>query len=302
MRVLIGGGSGFIGRELTKLLKDKGHEVTIISRQPGPGRITWTDLESASLPVCDAVVNLAGENILNPLRRWSESYKSEVFNSRLNTTRSLTCAITSSKAPPQSWILITGIACYRPNVQTPYTEDSEWTTFDLWSQLVKEWEEAGRLPANTTKNIKQVVIRSGVVLGQGGGAIKQMLTPFWLGLGGRLGSGNQPFPWIHVSDLAGIIAHSLDTSRIPASSQPEVFNGVAPALNTNREFTQELGRVLKRPTLLPLPEFFLRAALGWERAAILTQGQRVVPKRTLESGFQFQYPDLTSALRQILAR
>lgn len=143
---------------------------------------------------------------------------------------------------------------------------------------------------------------SGVVLGRGGGAIKQMLIPFWLGLGGTLGSGNQPFPWIHVSDLAGIIAHSLDPSRTPASSQPEVFNGVAPALNTNREFTRELGRVLKRPTLLPVPEFFLRATLGQERAVILTQGQRVVPKRTLESGFQFQYPDLTSALRQILSR
>lgn len=141
-----------------------------------------------------------------------------------------------------------------------------------------------------------------MVLGRGGGAIKQMLTPFWLGLGGRLGSGNQPFPWIHVSDLTGIIAHSLDPSRVPASSQPQVFNGVAPALNTNRDFTQELGGVLRRPTLLPVPEFFLRAALGRERAAILTEGQRVVPKRTLESGFQFQYPDLTSALREILAR
>lgn len=139
-----------------------------------------------------------------------------------------------------------------------------------------------------------------MVLGRGGGAIKQMLTPFWLGLGGTLGSGAQPFPWIHVSDLAGIIAHSLEPSRVPASSQPEVLNGVAPALNTNREFTQELGRLLKRPTLLPVPELLLRAVLGRERAAILTQGQRVVPKRTLESGYRFQYPDLTSALQQIL--
>ncbi|KAF4089413.1 hypothetical protein AMELA_G00066120 [Ameiurus melas] len=280
MRVLIGGGSGFVGRELTKLLKVKGHEVTVISRQPGPGRITWTDLESAGLPVCDAVVNLAGENILNPLRRWSESYRADVFNSRLKTTRT----------------------CYRANGETTYTEDSEWTPFDVWSQLVKEWEEAGQLPENITKNTRQVIIRSGVVLGRGGGAIQQMLTPFWLGLGGTLGSGNQPFPWIHVSDLAGIISHSLDPTRVPASSQPEVFNGVAPALNTNCQFTQELGRVLKRPTLLPVPEFFLRAALGRDRAIILTRGQRVVPKRTLESGFQFQYPDLTSALRQILTR
>lgn len=146
------------------------------------------------------------------------------------------------------------------------------------------------------------VFPSGVVLGRGGGAIKQMLTPFWLGLGGTLGSGSQPFPWIHVSDLAGIIVHSLNLSGLSASSQHEVFNGVAPALNTNREFTQELGRLLKRPTLLPVPEFLLRATLGSERAAILTEGQRVIPKRTLESGYQFGYPDLTSALQEILAR
>ncbi|TSL47673.1 Epimerase family protein SDR39U1 [Bagarius yarrelli] len=237
------GGSGFIGSELTKLLKVKGHEVTVISRQPGLGRVTWTQLESAGLPDCDAVVNLAGENILNPLKRTA------VFTSRISTTRTLTRSITSTKTPPQAWILISGI---------------------------------------------------GVVLGRGGGAIKQMLTPFWLGLGGTLGSGNQPFPWIHVSDLAGIIAHSLDPTQGPASSQPQVFNGVAPALNTNREFTQELGRLLKRPTLLPVPEPLLRAALGPERATILTQGQKVVPKRTLESGYQFRYPDLTSALKEIL--
>ncbi|KAM9501470.1 epimerase family protein SDR39U1 [Clarias gariepinus] len=302
MRVLIGGGSGFIGRELIRLLKVKGHEVTVISRHPGVGRITWADLESAGLPVCDAVVNLAGENILNPLRRWSESYRADVFNSRINTTRSLTHCITSSHTPPQSWVLITGLACYRPNGETQYTEDSEWTTFDLWSQLVKEWEEVGRLPGNATENTRQVVIRSGVVLGRGGGAIQQMLPPFWLGLGGTLGSGSQPFPWIHVSDLAGIIAHSLDPSCVPASPRPAVFNGVAPALNTNLEFTRELGQALRRPTPLPVPEFLLRAALGPERAAILTQGARVVPRRALESGFRFQYPDLTSALRQILSR
>ncbi|KAK3546762.1 hypothetical protein QTP70_035032, partial [Hemibagrus guttatus] len=299
---ILGGGSGFVGRELTKLLKVQGHEVTIISRQPGLGRVTWTEVESAGLPECDAVVNLAGENVLYPLRWWSESFRSAVFNSRINTTRTLTHSITSSQTPPRSWILVTGVGCYKANVETLYTEDTEWTTFDLWSQLLKEWEEAGQLPENTAKNTGQVVIRSGVVLGRGGGAVKQMLPPFWLGLGGTLGSGDQPFPWIHVSDLTGIIAHSLDPTRVPASSQPRVFNGVAPSLDTNRQFTRELARLLKRPTLLPVPEPVLRAVLGRERAALLTQGPRVAPKRTLESGYRFQYPDLTSALRQILAR
>ncbi|XP_017543346.1 epimerase family protein SDR39U1 isoform X3 [Pygocentrus nattereri] len=249
MRVLIGGGSGFVGRELTRLLKSKGHEVTIISRQPGPGRITWADVESGGLPPCEGAVNLAGENIMNPLRWWNDSYKKDLFSSRVDTTRALAQAIAASSSPPRSWVLITGV---------------------------------------------------GAVLGRDGGAMKQMLTPFWLGLGGPLGSGRQPFPWIHVSDLAGIILHALETSSSPPSTQLEVFNGVAPALNTNYEFTKELGRILRRPTLFPVPGFLMDTLLGSERAVILMQGQKVVPKRTLESGFQFRYPDLTSALREIV--
>lgn len=138
------------------------------------------------------------------------------------------------------------------------------------------------------------------MLGRDGGAMKQMLLPFWLGLGGTLGSGSQPFPWIHVSDLAGIIARSLDPAPDSPGPSPQVYNGVAPALNTNYEFTKELGQVLRRPTILPVPGFVLNALLGSERAVILTQGQKVVLKRTLESGYQYQYPDLTSALKQIV--
>ena len=141
----------------------------------------------------------------------------------------------------------------------------------------------------------------GAVLGRDGGAMKQMLLPFWLGLGGTLGSGTQPFPWIHVSDLAGIIAHFLEApADAPSSSSPQVYNGVAPALNTNYEFTKELGRVLRRPTIFPVPGFVMNALMGSERAVVLTQGQKVVPKRTLDSGFQYKYPDLTSALTQIV--
>lgn len=141
---------------------------------------------------------------------------------------------------------------------------------------------------------------SGAVLGRDGGAMKQMLLPFWLGLGGTLGSGRQPFPWIHVSDLAGIIAHALEQPADPASPSPQVFNGVAPALNTNYEFTKELGRLMKRPTVFPVPGFVMNAVMGSERAVVLTQGQKVIPKRTQEVGFQYKYPDLTSALKEIV--
>lgn len=129
-----------------------------------------------------------------------------------------------------------------------------------------------------------------------------MLTPFWLGVGGVLGSGHQPFPWIHVSDLIGIVTHNLPPLAPPPSPHPEVYNGVAPSLNTNLEFTRELGRVLRRPTLLPVPELLLKLALGQERAMILSQGQKVVPKRTLESGYRYLYPHLSSALEEIIRR
>lgn len=130
--------------------------------------------------------------------------------------------------------------------------------------------------------------------------MKQMLLPFWLGLGGTLGSGAQPFPWIHVSDLAGIIAKSLEPPAAPPPPSPQVLNGVAPTLSTNLEFTKELGRVLRRPTVFPVPGFVMNAVMGSERAVVLLQGQKVVPKRTQEAGFVYTYPDLTSALKEIV--
>lgn len=293
-----------MGRELIRLLRTKGHEVTLISRQPGPGKMTWRDLESSGLPPCEGAVNLAGENLMNPLRWWNENYKKDLFSSRIDTTKALAQAIAASPSPPQSWVLVSGVACYKPSQTAQYTEDSEWTPFDLLSKLVEEWEASALLPEHVAKTTKQVVIRPGAVLGKDGGAMKQMLLPFWLGLGGTLGSGRQPFPWIHVSDLAGIIAHALeqpaDAAASSSSSSPQVFNGVAPALNTNYEFTKELGRLMKRPTIFPVPGFVMNAAMGSERAVVLTQGQKVIPKRTQEAGFQYKYPDLTSALKEIV--
>ncbi|XP_061835032.1 epimerase family protein SDR39U1 isoform X1 [Nerophis lumbriciformis] len=301
MRVVIGGGTGFVGRELIRLLRDKGHEVTVISRQQGPGRITWSELQSGGLPPCEGAVNLAGENLMNPLRWWGKSYKEDLFSSRIDTTKALAQAIAASPSPPQSWVLVSGVACYQPSLTAEYTEDSDWTPFDLLSKLVQEWEASALLPKSVTESTKQVVIRPGAVLGRDGGAMKQMLLPFWLGLGGTLGSGRQPFPWIHVSDLAGLIAYALEPPIGTPLSSPQVFNGVAPTLNTNYEFTKELGRVMRRPTIFPVPGVVMNALMGSERAVVLTQGQKVLPKRTLEAGFQYKYPDLSSALKEIVA-
>ncbi|NXX45320.1 D39U1 protein, partial [Tricholaema leucomelas] len=290
-----GGGTGFVGKALTQLLRSRGHEVTHVSRRGGKDRISWEELSRCGLPLCDAVVNLAGENILNPFRRWNDAFCKEIISSRVETTKSLAKAISDAEQPPRAWVLVTGVGYYRPSPTAEYTEDSPGGDFDFFSCLVTSWEAAAAIPGSPTRG---VVVRSGVVLGQGGGAISKMLWPFHLGLGGPLGSGLQPFPWIHIRDLAGIVSHALENECVQG-----VLNGVSPSASatSNGAFAQELAAALGRPALLPVPAWAVRAVLGAERALLLLEGQRVVPKRTLESGYCFIFPDLAAALKDIVA-
>ncbi|XP_057641700.1 epimerase family protein SDR39U1 isoform X2 [Chionomys nivalis] len=272
MRVLVGGGTGFIGTALTQLLKARGHKVTLVSRQPGPGRITWSELIRSGLPLCDVVINLAGENILNPLRRWNEAFQKEVLTSRLDTTHLLANAITKATHPPQAWILVTGVAYYQPSLTEEYDEDSPGGDFDFFSNLVTKWEAAARLPGESTR---QVVVRSG----------------------GPIGSGHQFFPWIHIGDLAGILTHALEADHVQG-----VLNGVAPAsTTTNAEFAQALGAALGRPAFIPVPSTVVQAVFGRERATMLLEGQKVVPRRTLATGYQYSFPELGAALKDVVA-
>ncbi|XP_003128589.1 epimerase family protein SDR39U1 isoform X4 [Sus scrofa] len=276
------------------MLKAKGHKVTLVSRKPGLDRITWDELASSGLPPCDAAVNLAGENILNPLRRWNEAFQKEVISSRLETTHMMATAIAKAPQPPQAWVLVTGVAYYQPSLTAEYDEDSPGGDFDFFSNLVTKWEAAARLPGDSTR---QVVVRSGVVLGRGGGAIGHMLLPFRLGLGGPIGSGHQFFPWIHIGDLAGILVHALEASHVQG-----VLNGVAPAsATTNAEFARALGAALGRPAFIPFPSTVVRAIFGQERAIMLLEGQKVVPRRTLAAGYQYSFPELGVALKEIIA-
>ncbi|XP_064360534.1 epimerase family protein SDR39U1-like isoform X2 [Dromaius novaehollandiae] len=291
----VGGGTGFVGRALTQLLRIRGHEVTHISRQGGKDRISWEKLSRSGLPPCDAVVNLAGENVLNPFRRWDGAFCREIISSRVETTKTLAKAIADADQPPRAWILITGVGYYRPSPTAEYTEDSPGGDFDFFSHLVSSWEAAALIPGNPARG---VVVRSGVVLGRDGGVISRVLWPFRLGLGGPLGSGLQPFPWIHIRDLSGIVCHALESECLQG-----VFNGVSPSSSatSNGTFAQELGAALGRPALLPVPAWAVRAVFGAERAIMLLEGQRVVPKRTLESGYRFIFPDLSAALKDIVA-
>uniref|UniRef100_A0A8B9QSC4 Epimerase family protein SDR39U1 n=1 Tax=Anas platyrhynchos TaxID=8839 RepID=A0A8B9QSC4_ANAPL len=243
----------------------------------------WEELSRLGLPQCDAVVNLAGENVLNTFRRWGDAFCKEVISSRVETTKTLAKAIADADQPPNAWVVVTGVGYYRPSPTAEYTEDSPGGNFDFFSRLVSSWEAAAVIPDGPTRG---VLVRSGVVLGRGGGAISQMLWPFWLGLGGPIGSGHQPFPWIHIQDLAGIICHALENECLQG-----VFNGVSPSspATSNSTFTQEFAAALGRPL-----------SLG-RRAVMLLEGQKVVPKRTLESGYHFIFPDLSAALKDIVA-
>ncbi|XP_041031379.1 epimerase family protein SDR39U1, partial [Carcharodon carcharias] len=291
----IGGGTGFIGGALTQLLRNKGHEVGHISRNPGAG-ITWTGLAARGLPPCDAVVNLAGENVLNPFRRWNRKFKDEVFSSRVDTTRTLARAIVETRTPPQVWLLVSAVGFYQPSLTVEYDEDSPGGDADFFSRLVRDWEGAARLPEHTAQLVRQAVVRSGVVLGKDGGALKQMIWPFWLGVGGAIGSGRQSFPWIHVEDMSGILAHALENDSVRG-----ILNGVAPTPCTSRQFAAALGSSLGRPAVLPVPALALEAVLGAERAVMLLEGQRVVPRRTLESGYKYRYPELAAALDNVVS-
>ncbi|XP_053558230.1 epimerase family protein SDR39U1 [Bombina bombina] len=300
MRIIIGGGRGFVGQSLTRLLRSQGHEVTIISRQPGDGRITWDDISRKGLPPCDSAVNLAGENVLNPLRRWTEQFKQEVFTSRIKTTQTLAQAISQSQSPPRTWILLTGVGYYPPSRTQQYTEDSPGGDADYLSRLVRDWEAAAHLSHSGTlkPDTQLVIVRSGVVLGRDGGALPSMLWPFRLCLGGPVGSGEQPFPWIHITDLCRLLCHTIEQE----GNVGGILNAVSPSsiTDTNADFTKALSQALWRPAFLPVPALAVQALLGQDRAVMLLEGQKVSPEKTLQSGFTFLYPDLSSALAELL--
>ncbi|KAG8227145.1 hypothetical protein J437_LFUL001689 [Ladona fulva] len=297
--VVIGGGTGFIGSALSSLLKRNGYSVILVSRMPGPQRLSWTDLANEGLPKdCKAVVNLAGQNVLDPTRRWTPGFKQNVWSSRVHTNKALAKAITAADKKPEVFVTVSGVGYYKPSLTEEYTEDSPGGNFDFLSNLCTEWEAAAKLPAEIESSVRRVVIRSGIVLGRGGGMIQQLYIPFWFGLGGPVGSGLQPLPWIHITDMARLFHFAIEGKE--NKNLQGIFNGVAPNVVSNKDFTKSFASALRRPAFIPVPLFALNIAFGEERAKIMTEGQNVKPKRALEMGFRFLYPDIDSACKAIV--
>ncbi|CRK91661.1 CLUMA_CG005311, isoform A [Clunio marinus] len=291
--ILIGGGTGFIGTRLSNLLLGSGYRVTIVSRMPGLNHITWTDLDRNGLPNdTSAVVNLAGQNVLDPTRSWSAGFKQNVWNSRINTTSSIVRAIQSAKEKPEVFVNISGVSNYKPNEKKIYTEDDASEDYDFMSKLCNEWEKAATIDKEA--GVRTVKIRTGVVLGREGGMIRSLIIPFWFGFGGPVASGLQPLPWIHITDLCNLIKYSIENKKVEG-----VLNGVAPQIINNLDFTKSFGKALWRPTLIPLPEFVVNKMFTEERAVLLTSGAKIKPKRTVETGFEYEFPEIYPACKDV---
>lgn len=287
MRVMIGGGTGFIGSALCKKLSERGDEIIILSRQAKPGYLTWENLKSEGLPPCDAVVNLAGVNIM--AKRWTDSFKREIFSSRTDSTLILARAIRESAAPPQVFVTASAIAYY-PDGSEQVFDESGQQGGNFLSLVTSQWEKTAQLPSSCPT--AQSCIRIGMVLGQGGGVLTHLTPLFRLGLGGRMGASQRILCWIHLDDLVKLIIFCID-HRLRGP-----INGVSPQSVTSREFAHTLGRVLNKPSRLVVPEWVMKLLLG-ERATVLLQSPHVFPKRALEAGFLFRFPQLAQALQDI---
>jgi len=306
MRVVVTGGTGFIGRPLCQKLVTLGHSVIVLARDPESARarldprVSVTGWEGpqrpdhqglAALAGCEAVINLAGAPIGGS--RWTDRVKDDLRASRIGTTAALVSALSTRGVKPGLLISASAIGYYGPRGDETLTEESLPGTGFL-AALCSGWEAAAR--AAEPLGIRVVLPRIGLVLGKDGGALSKMLPLFRLGLGGPLGSGTQWISWIHRDDLVDLLVAALEdqTFRGPV-------NATAPHPVTNREFAGTLGQVLNRPARLPTPGFVLRLVLGQMADELLLTGQRVLPQRAERWGYLFRYPRLAEAFHAILA-
>jgi uncharacterized protein (TIGR01777 family) len=296
MRYLITGGSGFIGRALCRALLTDGQEVTVLTRDapragvclPRGVRLV-TGLDQA--PAADAVINLAGENLAQG--RWSAARKQALRDSRIGTTQALLTWIAAQLVRPRVLVSGSAIGWYGSRGDKTLSEDAA-PGRGFAARLCRAWEdEATKAQA---LGIRVCRIRTGIVLGTEDGALKKMLLPFRLGLGGRMGDGRQWMSWIALEDVVALIRWLVQNEQAAGA-----YNATAPTPVMNAEFTAALGRALHRPAWLPAPAFALRLLLG-EMAELLLTGQRVLPTRALREGFVFRYATLPAAFKSIFAR
>jgi uncharacterized protein len=301
MKIVIAGGTGFLGQPLAHALATDGREVVVLTRRsPAPPAtrearfVTWRpDSDggawTAEIDGAGAVVNLAGESIA--ARRWSNAQKARILDSRVQATRSLAGAVRAAPRPPLAFVSGSAVGYYGPLGDEIATE-AKPAGSDFLATVCAKWESEAVHGARAASRV--ACIRTGLVIEKDGGALPRMVLPFRLCAGGPLGSGRQYLPWIHRDDWIALVRWAIDT---PAASGP--INATAPHPVTSTEFSRALGRALHRPSFMPAPAFALRLALGEMAEALLLSGQRAVPEKAQLLGFRFRYAQLDQALGAI---
>jgi uncharacterized protein (TIGR01777 family) len=306
MRVFIAGGTGLIGSRLIARLKQRQDTVVLLTRRAAAARekfgpdctiVEGDPMQSGpwmdAVADCDGVINLVGEPIF--ARRWNMEFKALLRDSRVRSTQHVVQALEknphTAAGKPRVLVNASAIGYYGPHGDEELAEDSPPGN-DFLAGLTVEWEAAARKVESS--GVRLALVRVGVVLDKEGGALRQMLTPFKLGVGGKVGSGTQWMSWIHHADMAGIFLLALDH---PEAKGP--INGTAPEPVTNKSFSKALGRALHRPSFLPTPALGLRVMMG-EVAEVVTAGQRVLPRKALALGYSFQYGNIDAALADVV--
>lgn len=304
MRIVLSGGTGFIGKALLSRLVREGHQILLLSRNPertpdpqqkNVTAVPWDAREvgpwAQSVDGADAVINLSGENIA--AKRWTAAQKARILQSRLAATKAIVSAIERAKKAPPVLVNASAVGYYGDVPEGDVTE-SHPRGKGFLAEVCEQWEKEALVAKR--KGVRVVLLRTGIVLEKGGGAIQKMLPPFLCFLGGPLGSGRQWFPWIHLEDEVGAILYAIKNSAL---SGP--VNAVSPHPVRLKDFCSAFARVLHRPSWLPVPAFALRMLLG-EIAEMLLTGQRALPRKLEQAGYPFQYPSLHGALASIVSR
>ncbi len=285
MKIKITGASGYLGTNIANFLTENGHEVSGIERKILYGA---TNNLQEEIRNCDAIINLAGAPIL---QRWTEKNKAIIIESRVKTTQKLVQAINElpDEERPAKFVSASAIGIYK----APFKHDEDSQNYDegFIGNVVKQWEAAS---SDLSSSVQRNILRIGLVLGKEAKTITNLLLPFKLGLGATLGNGKQSFPFVHIHDVTRAFKWCIED--LNASG---VFNLVAPENISNKDFTKALAKSLGRPAFFSIPEFVLKAVLG-EASGLLTEGAAVIPRKLTDAGFEFQYPDINSALEEIV--
>lgn len=296
MKIAISGGSGFIGQAVAQKLS-AGNDLVILSRNPAKVRVgrgvEWHPGTEGpwqrEVADADAIINLAGENI--GAKRWSDERKRELRESRINATRALAEVVRRNRKADRVFVSASATGVYGDRGDEVLDEGSSVGEGFL-AELARDWEREARLAEDAAR---VVITRFGIVLAKHGGALPRMMTPFRLGVGGRVGSGDQWWSWIALDDVVALVEWAVN---VPAARG--IYNATAPNPVTNREFTRALGAAMRRPTIFPAPNFALKAMLGEMADELLLASQRVLPNRTMGDGFKFVYSNVNEALRHAL--